>query len=241
MTKEIILKEIKRMAAANGGVAPGRLALEAECGIREAAWRGVYWARWNEAIKEAGLAPNQKATAYPDEQLLEVLAGATKELGHFPTSSELRMMARQKPGFPSDNPLSRLGSKQERIAKLLAFCRGHIEFADVSAICERALGALSNDLAESATEGGEGTVYLLKSGRHYKLGHTNDLERRERELAYQTVEKILRVHSIRTDDPSGIEAYWHRRFSDKRIRDDGEWFALDANDVAAFRRRKKFM
>ena len=81
-----------------------------------------------------------------------------------------------------------------------------------------------------------GFVYLIKSGNHYKIGRTNALGRRERELAVQLTERSKTVHSIRTYDPSGIEAYWHRRFEAKRK--NGEWFALSAQDVAAFRRWK---
>ena len=84
-------------------------------------------------------------------------------------------------------------------------------------------------------------MYLIKSGRHHKSGYTKDEDQRVGALAYQTVERNVLIHTIFTDDPFGIEKYWHRRFADKRVRPDGEWFALSAKDVAAFKRRKKFM
>lgn len=79
-------------------------------------------------------------------------------------------------------------------------------------------------------------VYLLKSGKHYEIGQTNHLGCRAYEIDLQLPERAEFVHSIRTDDPVGIERYWHQRFADRRA--NGEWFALTREDVAASRRRR---
>jgi hypothetical protein len=84
-----------------------------------------------------------------------------------------------------------------------------------------------------------GFVYMQRHGNRseYKIGKTNDLARREGELKTQLPEQLEPIHYIETDDSSGVENYWHRRFADKRK--NGEWFDLSREDVSAFKRWRK--
>ena len=81
-----------------------------------------------------------------------------------------------------------------------------------------------------------GVVYLLKSGANFKIGRSNDLMGRLSQLRTGQSGALVLVHTIATDDPPGIEAYWHRRFAARRIK--GEWFKLDSADVSSFKRRR---
>lgn len=159
-------------------------------------------------------------------------------LGRVPTHADFRLHARREKGFPSTDTLRRTGPQRVLVETLLGYCRAREEHPAVVKICEEYLSR-PLDRPASETEVAEqeiGYVYLLKAGRSYKIGKTIDIGRREYELAIQLPERAQRVHAIRTDDPSGIEAYWHRRFESKRK--NGEWFELAPPDVAAFRRRK---
>src|SRR5206468_6688879 len=75
--------------------------------------------------------------------------------------------------------------------------------------------SLSGKAETEPAEIQEGFVYLIKAGRRYKIGRASSVERRHRELAIQLPERAEAIHRIRTDDPAGIEAYWHKRFADK--------------------------
>ena len=88
---------------------------------------------------------------------------------------------------------------------------------------------------ESA-EAQEGYVYLMQFGSEYKIGTSNNVERRFRELRTQMPYEGRIIHTIATGDPEGIEAYWHQYYSGKRLK--GEWFQLSSNDIRYFKKRK---
>jgi hypothetical protein len=237
--REHILAEIRRTAAANGGVALGRSRFEAETGIREADWSGRYWVRWGDAVAEAGVVPNRMTARFDDGAVLAQLATVIRRIGRMPTNPELRMARKEDPAFPSHNVFGRFGSRRDLACRLVAFCRERRDYGDVLAIIEPVVAGPDEPSDEPRTRERQvvfGEVYLLRVGKHYKIGQSNAFGRRERELAIQLPQRAQTVHVIKTDDPVGIEAYWHRRFADRR--GNGEWFNLTAEDVAAFRRRK---
>jgi hypothetical protein len=92
---------------------------------------------------------------------------------------------------------------------------------------------------ECVDDAKSGYVYLIQHGnrKEFKIGRTYNLVRREGEIRLELPEEVKPIHTIETDDPSGIEAYWHNRFKDKRLRN--EWFQLNASDVKAFKKWKK--
>jgi hypothetical protein len=230
--KAHILDEIKRTA--NGGVALGRDRFAQETGIKYTDWYGIHWTRWSDAVKEAGLAPNEFQGAYADETLLDKLAALCLELAHFPIVGELKMKHRADSSFPDAKVFERLGPKHERAKRLAEYCR-NAGMDDVVEMCETVEAPAVVQEPDGDDEPTVGFVYLFKSGRFYKIGKSNAAGRREREVALQLPEKTRAIHTIRTDDPTGIEAYWHSRFAAKRL--NGEWFDLTAADVRAFKRR----
>lgn len=238
MSKQHILKEISRTALENGGQALGRQRFFEATGIKESDWLGKYWVKWRDAVIEAGFTPAEMQTAYSDEYILEKYAALVRELGHLPTVAELKMKSHTAADFPSHNTFSRFGSKQHLINRLHAYCTEAIEFEDVAEICSPHVKAAEVEPEEESPISTEshGHIYLIKSGRYYKIGRTNSLARRERELAIQLPEPAETIHTFATDDTPRIEAYWHRRFADRRK--NGEWFELSAADVKAFRHRR---
>ena len=232
----MILDEIRRTAAENGGKPLGWRKLQTASGIRDTDWQ-KYWARFAEACREAGFEPNLKTTAYSEEDLVQPIAMLARHLGRFPIVGDIRVKAHADLAFPSEKTYrTRFRTKAQMVAKVAAYCSAHSELADVLQWCQQPSQPPVALRLEKADTSNDGFVYLLKSGRFYKIGRTNSIGMREYTLKIQLPEQAKAVHHIKTDDPVGIEAYWHKRFDAKRK--NGEWFDLSAQDVSAFRRRK---
>jgi hypothetical protein len=199
ISKEHILAEIKRSAEANNGVPLGMSTFFKETGIKRSDWEGKYWPRWSDVVSAAGYTPNPPQEAYSDEFLIEKLIGHIRELGHFPLRAEQAIRSRNDPLFPSPQTIQkRFGTRYQVAASIVDYCRRRDGFDDVIRLCEaKTLDTQRSESSdrERANEGEQlGFVYLLKSGRYYKIGKSNAVGRRERELAIQLPEKAITVH-----------------------------------------------
>lgn len=232
IVREQIIAEIQRLAKASGGQPPGRRSFETETGIREGAWFGVYWSRWGDALKEAGYSPNSKNEKLDEEFVLSKIAAACRHYGKMPAFMEFRLYKKIDSDFPNEKTLlNYFGGKRNLIQRVGEWARTRDDYKDIAEmIPEEPMPSVPRMKTQ------EGIVYMIKSGAHYKIGRSDELERRVKEIRIALPEAATLVHSIRTDDPAGIEAYWHRRFADRRA--NGEWFKLTNSDLKAFKKRK---
>lgn len=240
VTKEDILREIRRTAAENGGQPLGLRTFERSTGIRPSQWFGVHWRSWSDAVAEAGFEPNAPTKKIEDTELLRRYCLLARRLGRFPTKGDLRLEKRRDAAFPAERTLTlRFGQLPQVRARARAFALEQPDFADVAAILEEKQKPLKPARSFAASSTVVGFVYMVKHGSRseYKIGKTFNPVRREGEVRLQLPERLEPIHYIATDDPGGIEAYWHNRFSAKRK--EGEWFTLTPADVTAFKKWKR--
>lgn len=239
MNKIHIINEIIKTTKENNGIPPGRKKFEHETGIKYTDWYGKYWTKWGDAVKEAGFKPNKMQSAYDENWLTEQVILLIRELKRFPTGGDFMMKSFNTDNFPNRKTIQRgLGRKHELVQKIINYCKGKPECRDIIEICNEIQGTFKekDDYVSKETDIQFGYVYLMKSGRYYKIGKSSFVEKRNYEIGIKLPEELKIMHKIKTDDPSGIETYWHDRFKDKRKQ--GEWFDLSSGDIQAFKRRK---
>jgi Meiotically up-regulated gene 113 len=235
-----IIEAVRWTAKGNGGSPLGAVRFEAATGIGARDWL-PYWSRFGDVQREAGFEPNKLNAAYPDELLFDKTIELMRELGKYPTARERRTKSLNDVSHPDSKVFERLGNKAQFISKLAAYCADKPEHADMVALLESLIEtspSAGTDSAESTGTVRHGFVYLLK-GRpgQYKIGHTDAPGRRQFELSAGASTELDLVHKIETDDPKGVETYWHTRFAAQCTH--REWFKLSATDVKAFKRWRR--
>ncbi len=173
--REQIIDKIKRLAAANGGQPPGFRAFENETGIGVSEWRGVYWARWGDAVTEAGFQPNIPKAKLEEEYVLGKFAEACRHFGRIPAAMDYRIFTRTNPDFPNHKAVyRRFQSTANMLRRLAEWTKAHEDYADVAAMLTEHASEAEQDTKRSA----DGFVYLIQWGANYKIGRGEHLERR---------------------------------------------------------------
>lgn len=239
LTKLDIIEAIRRTAKENGGTPLGIGRFEKETGISLYDCQS-YWSTFGEAQREAGFAPNTLQVPHNEEFLFESLIALMREIGRFPTRADLVVKRKNDAKFPSPSSIHRRYGEKKQIAKKISAYATQKGYNDIVELCKAVIENPDKDESADDTDINLlGAVYLFKHGKYYKIGKTNDTVRRGHELKVQLPEDLDLIHEIKTDDPSGIEAYWHRRFEAKRM--NGEWFNLNSSDIKAFKRWRRIV
>lgn len=247
LTKEEIIKELQKYAKELGNKTPSEKNVyeNTSIGIMD---RRKYWANYGELVQEAGLTPNTfDKTKYTDKQLFKFLIEVIREKKKWPTRGILEVKHHNNPSFPDYSTFTRKFGLTNAIAQaVLNHVKDRKGFEDIIGICNSIIEK-SEENDESISVNGIGYVYLLKStlrnATAYKIGRTKDIESRKAQLRQPSnVDELL--HYIETDDPIGVEKYWHNRFEQKRLypqKPKDEWFKLTPSDVKVFKRWQRII
>ena len=237
MTKEQILAKLRVLAKEYGGHISEDRFLK-ETGLSRRQFLGKYWVKWNDVLDDAGFQTKRFFTPKVDDDVIvKSFAGLIEKLGRWPTIYEQKIEHNVNELFPSEHVIRRFKNEKSLPLAIEDYCESNNVFPLATKIARERRESEKTESQSVHHSPIAGYVYMMKSGRRYKIGKTNSPSRRHREIKLDLPDPTTLVHAIETDDPTGIETYWHKRFDSKRVRDT-EFFDLDASDVAAFKRRK---
>lgn len=239
LTKEEIIKELQKYTKENGGKTPGEKSFyhNTTVGIMD---RKRYFANYGELVREAGLVPNKfDNTKYSHKKLCDLFVETIREKNKWPTRDELDIKHYNNSKFPDSSTFYRkFGLVNDLAQTILEYINNRKRFEDVVKICDSVLEKVKKpDESTGEEDIISGFVYLGKQHSDYKIGKAKDINRRRDDITLLGSEPFELIHTIETDDMTGIEKYWHNRFKTKHLR--GEWFKLSAIDIKAFKRWKR--
>lgn len=244
LSKAQLIEHLQRVVRNNGGRPPGESRFYRESKLsKESLWDADIRS-YGDLCELAGFPRNRLTQPMTPDQLFEPLANLAAKLNRFPDHTDREMARRRDGGFPSYEAYRTAQHKNGPLEQqLLDWCRSRPEHSTAVEIIQAHVARQDGrpQRARSGQRVVNGHVYLMRygnSGRDYKLGMTEKVERRHAQISGMFPGDVRVIHVIDTDDPAGIERYWKRRFESKRVQDKDEIFRLLAEDIAAFKWRK---
>src|SRR5438105_1289372 len=100
MSRESVLREIKRTAEANRNVPLGERMFYSETRLTRRQLWSAGFPNYGSAVEAAGYERNAFKKAYSDDRLFEPLAKLTRKIGHYPTEGERHVARHEDSTFP---------------------------------------------------------------------------------------------------------------------------------------------
>src|SRR5690242_1691862 len=95
-----IVEQIRDIAAETGGAPPELRQFEKMSGIRRHRFIGSIWARWPDALQEAGLRPKGAKGRLRNEDMLVAFARLARSLGRVPTVNDVKVCRAEGGNLP---------------------------------------------------------------------------------------------------------------------------------------------
>src|ERR1700722_55869 len=170
-SKESIISAYNDLVTEKGGKVIGETVFVRETQLSRYYWQGGYWRSWSAFQADAGHTPNEPNQKTEDETLLQRLAELAIDRKEIPIEADLDLKRKEDPSFPSKSCFRRWGSREALLSKLAEYCEGKPQFKVVGQLLKQGVsGNLDRRLVSNQIKG---FVYLLRSGKYYKIGYTN--------------------------------------------------------------------
>ena len=138
-----------------------------ETRIIDSNWLGKFWARWSDALTEAGLEPNEWNARLDSEEVLSRVIEACRHYGRVPTKVEFQMYRQTNKALPTYNAITRHFDGRAGIIESLAKRAANDDgLSDILAMLPETSVTPARSLIRQETAN-DGFVYLIKSGDFY--------------------------------------------------------------------------
>lgn len=200
------------------------------CTLNTRNWQSTKWIHLDDAIEYFSI-PTPIIKRFSDW----VVAGSGNQLGVYHLGSSAKFIhtrLHEGEAYKAHRVcvIAGLGYTEADMDKAIQFARKYSESKPVMNAPKPQTVKRVVRLAQPHQQNTISGVYLLRCGEHYKIGMSDNVSKRVKQIQTNSPHEVKHIHTIPTDNPSDLEQQLHTRFASKRVR--GEWFALSDDDVS---------